>query len=313
MKNIIKFILSLFLVVSFNSCKDSNNTIDEVFQFENGAVLRTLEVLSNTLNSSEPSSFWGVDVEEQDIEDGALLKSVGVYVSIRDLTPDNGTTSASDMFIKTLDASEFDTNTPFGLPRATILVTFAEAEAAMGLSSDDHAPGDIFVFELKLELTDGRIFDASSAASIITGGFFSSPFAYNALILCTPEPGTYRLEMQDAYGDGWQSDGMEVTVGEVTTNYGAGSQNGGTDFFVMTALIDVPVGSTFLTWSWPGDSFPDEVSFQIYAPDGSLLGAFVGTDPLADYGCACNIVEVDGVAAQVAETGLLPVLLCASN
>jgi len=25
-----------------------------------------------------------------------------------------------------------------------------------------------------------------------------------------------------------------------------------------------------------GDSYPGEVSFQIYAPDGSLLGAFAG-------------------------------------
>ncbi|MCH7524340.1 MAG: hypothetical protein IIC74_04850 [Bacteroidetes bacterium] len=298
MKNIIKFILSLFLVVSFNSCEDSNNTIDEVFQFENGAVLRTLEVISNTLNSSDPSSFWGVEVEEQDIEDGALLKSVGVYVSLRDLTPDNGTTVSNDNLVRTIDASEFDTNTPFGLPRITIMVTFGEAEAAMGLTSNDHAPGDIFVFELKLELTDGRIFDASSAASIITGGFFSSPFIYNALILCSPQPGVYTIDMIDTYGDGWQGSQVVANIDGVAHSVSIPSfwdnpsgSVGDPQWSALTATITIPNGTVETTWEYVAGDWPSEVEFQITGPNNEDLGYYGPSEA----------------------PGLLPVTLCAGN
>jgi len=74
MKNIFKILLSLLVVFSFNSCKDSSNTIDTVLsQHETGAVLRTINVIGNTLNSSDDSSTWSVEVEEQDEQDGAFI------------------------------------------------------------------------------------------------------------------------------------------------------------------------------------------------------------------------------------------------
>ncbi len=310
MKNVIKILLSLLLVVSFNSCEDSNNTIDQVFQFETGAVLRTLEVISNTLNSSDASSFWSVSVEEQDKEEGALLQSVDVYVSIRDLSPDNGTTVADDILIKTIDGSSFSTDTPFGLPRAVISATFGEAEAAMGLNSSSHAPGDLFVFELRLNLTDGRIYGADSAASIITGGYFSSPFSYNALILCSPEPGDYLVDMHDSYGDGWQTDsgsggnGLQVTADGTVLQvgmcspYGAGWLGAGEsegcitgDYYDASDVITIPNGTQEAVWNWPGDAY-GEISFEVYAPDGSLV--FEG---------------LQGATAP----GLMPIAVCASS
>jgi hypothetical protein len=39
----------------------------------------------------------------------------------------------------------------------------------MGLSDSDYAPGDLYVFEVRLNLTDGRTFGAADAAGIITG------------------------------------------------------------------------------------------------------------------------------------------------
>ncbi len=303
-----KILLSaLVIMVGFNSCQESDNVIDQVVDgTTNGAVLRTIEVLSNTLNSSDPTSFWGVTVEEQDVEDGALLASVDVTVSLRDLTPDNGTTVADDAFVKTIDASEFSTG-PQGLPRVSIMSTFAEAEAAMGLNSTLHAPGDLFVFSLTLNLTDGRSFGPDAAAGIITGGFFASPYIYNAGIICTPEPGVYTVNMTDTYGDGWQTDGpsggagISVTVTDDNGNetvlqvgmcspYGnaAGSFLDGNaspptgcvlwpagadptaDFTSATGTITVPVGSATAIWEFPGDNW-GEIGFDILAPDGSLL------------------------------------------
>ena len=35
--------------------------------------------------------------------------------------------------------------------------------------------------------------------------------------------------------------------------------------------LNVPVGTQGFAWEYTGDSYPGEVSFQIYAPDNSLL------------------------------------------
>ena len=281
--------MALLVVFSFNSCKDSDNVIDDVFQFETGAVLRTLSVNNAVLNSSEPTSEFSVTVEEQDEQDGALLESVDIYVSIRDLSPENGTTVADDAYVGTIDGSSF-TDGPHGLPRATITTTFGATATAMGLGPDDYAPGDIFEVELRLNLTDGRTFGASSVTGIISGGFFSSPFKYNALITCTPEPGDYTVDMQDSYGDGWQGDGIAVNIDDTTVyvtlpdywTTGEGPYSAGSE------VVNIPDGTSSLTWDYTGDSYPEEVTFQIYGPNAALLGDF-GPEPAP---------------------GLLPVTLC---
>jgi len=290
MKNIIKYLVALLMIVSLNSCNSGNNVIDTVLANETGAILRTINVESNTLNSSIPSTFWSVTVEEQDAQDGALLKSVDVYVSIRDLSPDNGTTVANDFLVKSFDASVFTTG-PVDLPRATISATFGEAASAMGLSAAQMSPGDLFVFELRLNLTDGRTFGASSGTGILSGGYFSSPFKYNALLLCSPEPGDYRVVMHDSYGDGWQTDGgsggsgIQVTIDGVITEVGLCSPYGGAagsfldsttagctqnDGYDAETIVTIPVGAEQATWNFPGDKY-GEIGFEVYGPQGQLL------------------------------------------
>jgi hypothetical protein len=309
MKKIVKILMSLMLVVSFNSCSDGDNVIDEVLVIESGAVLRTLEVISNTLNSSDNSTEFSVSVEEQDNEDGGLMKSVHVYATLKDLTPGNGTTVSDDVLVKTFDASHFTTG-PVGLPRGIVGATFGETMAASGLAASDIEPGDLFVFVLKLELTDGRVFDDTNAGGSITGGFFNSPFKYNALILCSPEPGDYLVDMHDSFGDGWQTDdgnggsGLQVTVDGTIIEVGmcspygaaAGTFTGGTDcvvgdYYDASDTITIPVGAQEATWWFPGDQY-GEISFEVYAPDSTLL--FAGAQ---------------GATAG----GLLPITLCATN
>lgn len=310
MKNTFKLLLALLLVFSLNSCSDSENTIDEVLQYETGAVLRTLEVISNTLNSSDPSTQFSVSVEEQDKEDGGLLKAVHIHATLKDLTPGNGTTISNDVLVKTFEASDF-TPGPHGLPRATLSATYGETIAAAGLLASDIEPGDLFVFVLKLELTDGRVFDDTNAGGSITGGFFDAPFKYNALILCSPEPGDYLVDMHDSFGDGWQTDdgnggsGIQVTIDGTITEVGmcspygaaAGTFAGGTDcvtgdWYEASDVVTIPVGAGEATWFFPGDQY-GEISFEVYAPDTSLLFASGGSGDTA--------------------AGLLPITLCATN
>ena len=316
MKNILKVLSVLLIAVSLTGCdKDPDNVVYEVLEFETGAILRTLSVDNALLNSSDPSTAFVVTVEEQDEQDGGLLESVDIYVSLRDLTPENGTAVSDDKLVTSFDASAFSTS-PVGLPMATLSATYGEAFAALGLPASDISPGDIFTMELRLNLTDGRTFGSDSAGSSVTGGFFSSPFAYNALIICSPEPGDYRVDMFDSFGDGWQTDtgsggsGIKVDIDGTIVTVGMcspyGGSNIGTDmdpangvctgpaslsFYEATATVTVGVGTESATWSFPGDQY-GEIAFDIYAPDDSLVLS-VGTG--------------EGVA------GLLPVTVCATN
>ena len=85
MKNIFKILICSLLMVSF-SCKDSDNTIDDVLDYETGAILRTISVENAVLNSSIPSTAFTAVIEEQDEEDGALLSEVRVLVELREFT-----------------------------------------------------------------------------------------------------------------------------------------------------------------------------------------------------------------------------------
>ena len=180
--------------------------------------------------------------------------------------------------INTIPASAFTTGDK-GLPVATISVTLGETLTALGLGTN-YDVGDVFVIRLSLKLTDGREFSASSSSGSLQGSYFASPFLYSSPILCTPKPGDYVVDMQDSYGDGWQGDGIKVTFdggpndGDVVYVDMLSSYSGGPpccSWTDSTEILNVPDGTEGFTWEYTGDSYPGEVSFQIYAPDGTQL------------------------------------------
>src|SRR5690606_8330616 len=178
MKRIFRNISLLLGMVAISLSCDKNPdhaVYDLVDDPEFGAVLRTLDIENDLLNSSDPNSAFVVLIEEQDEQDGGLMESVDVYVSINDRTPENGTTPPTESLVKTIPASDFTTG-PLGLPRATISATFGEAIAAMGISASEYLAGDVLVFELRLNLTDGRVFGAKSSSSVLSGLYFASPY-----------------------------------------------------------------------------------------------------------------------------------------
>ncbi len=310
MKNTFKILLSLFIVTAITSCAKGEGTIYDVLDYETGAILRTLSVDNALFNSSDNSTAFVVTVEEQDEQDGGLLESVDVYVTLRDLT--GGTTVAVDKYVKTYDASVFTTSA-VGLPQATISANYGETFAALGVTADGVEPGDIFQMELRLNLTDGRTFGKSSAAGIITGGFFSSPFVYNTLIICSPASGDYTVDMHDSYGDGWQTsngsggDGISVDIDGTIVMMGMCSPYGGAagtflesgagtgcvenNGYDATGSVTIPAGTLSATWSWPGDAY-GEISFEVYGPGGEEL--YVGAQ---------------GATAP----GLMPITLCGGS
>jgi len=268
-KQINKIVLLLLSVIVISSCETEDKAIDQVFAgVEYGAVLRKLEITSGSYNLSDLNSAFSVIVEEQDEEYGALLSEVDVYVS----------KGGNEAMVSTVPASAFTIGEK-GLPVTEISVTLGQALDALGLGSN-YGVGDIFGIRLSLKLTDGREFSAAYASGSLQGSYFSSPFFYTSAILCTPKPGDYVVDMQDSYGDGWQGDGIKVTFdggprsGEIVFIDMLSSYSGGPACCGWTSsseTLNVPVGTQGFAWEYTGDSYPGEVSFQIYAPDNSLL------------------------------------------
>jgi hypothetical protein len=273
-KQLNKIVLLLLSVVVLSSCESDDKAIDQVFDgVSYGAVLRKIEIVSASYNLTDLNSAFTIIVEEQDEEYGALLSEVDVYVS-RD---------GNEAMAFSVPASAFTIGDK-GLPVTTISVTLGQALTALGLGSN-YDVGDVYGIRLSLKLTDGREFSAASASGSLQGSYFASPFYYTAPILCTPKPGDYVVDMQDSYGDGWQGDGIKVTFDggprdaevvyiDMLSSYAGGP--GCCSWTSSTETLNVPVGTDGFTWEYMGDSYPGEVSFQIYAPDGSLLGAFAG-------------------------------------
>jgi len=311
MKNIFKFLICSLLMVSF-SCQDSENTIDEVLQYETGAVIRTVEITNQLVNFSDEESAWTATLEVQDgTDDSSLFSSIDFYAELVDYTPDNGTNTTESTLVYTWTPEDFSTG-PVGLPRADVVARWGDIKDALGFTGDEYSPGDLLTFKVYLNLNDGRVFGPSSAAGIITGGFFSSPFKYNALLTCSPAFGDYVVELYDGYGDGWQSTGVEVCVDGDCTQLTV-PQLWPTVTNFVTQTISVPEGTQELTWSWAGDTYPDEVWFVVYGPDGSII--YTGRGEAADgmnlysNGAApSEEVQADGVQMGA---GLLPIALCA--
>ena len=213
-------------------------------------------------------------------------------------TDNNGNgNSQPEALVKTYTAGDFSIGDK-GLPVTDIIVTLGEASTAVGVPN--YGVGDNYKMRLELVLTDGRSFSSSSTSGSLQGSYFSSPFSWGVPILCQPVDGDYLIDMQDSYGDGWQTDdgnggsGLKAVLtladgSELIEEVGMCSPYGGsnigtsmdpamgictgpasTSFYGATATVTIPVGTQLAVWQWPGDTY-GEISFQIYGPAGNLL------------------------------------------
>lgn len=185
MKRILLFICSLCALALFIQCTDGGKAIEEVMEeIERGAVLRNIEYNNIVFNINDANSVYSIVLEEQDIQEGALLKDVSIYIQFVDRTTSEGNFSSQELLLKTMPKSDFQIG-PDGLLRTTLSISFSEALAATGLTLAQAACKDQFEIRLVLNLTDGRSFDTPTAsASILTDDcFFKSPYRYSIPIV----------------------------------------------------------------------------------------------------------------------------------
>ncbi|MGW9684447.1 hypothetical protein [Flagellimonas sp. 2504JD1-5] len=271
--NIKLLALYMFLAMCIISCSEDDKLSLEIQDtVERGAVIRTISIVSGDFNIFDSSSIFEVIIEEQDLEDGALLSDVDVYLSFVDNSEDNGSTSADERLFTTLGASSFSFGDN-GLPRSSFSMTLEEALSSLGITNDPSSVtgGDEVNIRMVLNLTDGRSFtDVNASGNVSGGSFFSSPYVYRAGIKCIPvQPftGNYTLEVSDSFGDGWDGAFITVNIDGDTTDYTITSGSAG------SFDINVPDGTQELVWTYTPGNFESEHSFELFGPNGEVAAA----------------------------------------
>jgi len=206
------------------SCNEGDAVVDNIVDnTERGAILRTIDLISNELPIGVADGSFSVELEVQDQEQGTLINTVEVYVGFRDNTDEIGPgTNVDQSLFDTVDKSTFVTG-DFGLPRFTYSVTLPEMLAFVGRTEDDITGGDQFEVRFELVLSDGRRYSFAQNSGTLTGSFFRSPFLYTPTVICpVPEglyTGTYAL-VQDTpgiFGVTFEDANVEITATGGTT------------------------------------------------------------------------------------------------
>ncbi len=191
--NIIQLLGILGLVFFVSSCEDEDKSpfLRITNPASDAAVLRTIEIQSalrpgGTANANGGSyqfsnldeSFFNLELEYQDAQNGELLDNVEVTLSFEDLDP---------VPFVTLTPADFTRDDVTNLLRTTLSLTATRAEELMGLNrATDVEKGDAYRLELVLNLTNGQVFNSVNLEGNVTGPFFNSPFTYEIPI--GPQP-----------------------------------------------------------------------------------------------------------------------------
>lgn len=264
--NLKLIVLSIITSLAITACDDGDKIIDDILAtVGRGAVLRTVDT-DGELNKFDLDSFFSVEMEEQDVEDGGLLEQVEVFIGITD-NDDDTDLEPAERSILVLPASAFSPG-EFGLPRASFSFTFGEALDALGLDVASIEGGETIDYRLELTLTDGQVFSTGNTTNTVSQRFFSSPFEYKPGINCFPPnvvTGDYTLLLTDTEGDGW-TDGavLTVTIDGTATEYVVPAGERGATF-----TISVPDGSTSLEFNYTQGSDEDteeENGYMITSP-----------------------------------------------
>lgn len=274
----------LFVLLLLVSCGESDNVVDQITdEVTRGAVLRQIEVFSNSFalntadNTLNDGENFSVLLEYQDNENGDLLQQVDVFLGYIDNTDDNGDNNVSEVFVESIDASEFSQGDR-GLPQTTYTITAQEAQSQLGLANAQLGTGgDQFTVRFEILLTDGRSFSNDDNSGTITGSYFNSPFLNRVTVVCAPSrptAGDWVFEMTDAWGDGWNGGSLDVSLDggaptSLTNSTEAADQPASTTDVVN---FNVPDGTETISIMYSPGAFDCEVTYRITSANGNVVG-----------------------------------------
>ena len=277
-KNIFKSCLAALALVAFNSCDTENiNELQKAATEEAGAYARVISISEDTnANISDvASSTFDVEMEFVDEQSGGLVVAYRLFATFRDNTiadefaPDHSINT--EALVYSYDSSSFGQGEVY--PTLAITVRAQDAIAALGLDLDNSDGGDALHYRGEIELSDGRIFSSTNSGKSITSElFYNDAFGFTSQFVCIPPnplPASYAgdwiINGQDDWGDGWNGAAIRVTIDGVATDYGMD------DGASISHTVTVPPGTNSFSWEYISGDWDSEVTFQIFAPNGSKV------------------------------------------
>ena len=146
--------------------------------------------------------------------------------------------------------------------------------------------GGSYASECSYKITDdaGTVLYTSPSGSVMTAGA-TQYTAYCATVQVPQVCGTVYLELYDSYGDGWNGNDMDVTIGATTSTYGMSTGS----FISYTLQIAYQDTADFI-WQ-AGGSYASECSYAVKDGFGTVLysspSGSVMTAGTAQYSAQC--------------------------
>jgi hypothetical protein len=162
------------------SCRDEAKypiDFDQV-NASNGAYVRTIDLKSSKFNLTQLSTAFYEAVYEAGVADKNKFESVDIFVSLTDVTKDNGTTERDEVKLANIPASMWTVDAESGLPRFNYKVMATDIYSALNLTESDVSFGDIFTIRESINY-NGVAFSVDNVSADLSGGpFYSSPFEH---------------------------------------------------------------------------------------------------------------------------------------
>lgn len=261
MKNIIKKFGILFAGVALvlSSCEEERTVYDPV----SGQTVASFSTTS--VNMGVPTEGTSVDIEVTASTQSDSDRTITVEV-------DPASTASADQY--TISS----TSIPAG-----------EFSGVITVQGNFDALPEEGARQLILNITDvSNSNDLTFGAGTVTISLFRQ-------CETAPTPGIWTINMEDSYGDGWQTTtgdggpGITVTLSNGTvfevglctpyeasdfecTGFNNPYDSGVRDWTSGTATIEIPEGIESAEWYFPGDNW-EEISFTIVAPNGNTVAS----------------------------------------
>jgi len=251
MKKIINKISVLFIALSLFACTEGDKVIDQVLtQTEiGGGVLRTLTISSPTIALGNAASKFAAVVEIQDVNKSLDTDKIDVYVRFKDNNPADGNNTKAEVLLKSISSTSFTQGTREFL-NASIEVTLSELKSKLSITDAQYTGGDQFIVRLAQVMKDGKVFTNTNTAGTVKGSaFFSSPFEYNANVVC---PITESLAGEHTY----------VTTNMKAAGAACGTSVSGTVIFTETTTPGVYTISDLSFGMFGSSCYSDSPAFK---------------------------------------------------
>lgn len=261
MKSNFKYIFGLVLLtLGIAACEDNDKNPLNVFELEDSAAPYVRILLDETIVAKGDLASSSLSGTVDDPSDNVASWELSV-------TLESGGVSTDTVQLTTL--TEFPSD---------ISIPYTDIASALGITVDDISGGDFIRFLGESTGVDGTVTTVENYSATVTGQPEQlQAFNFIVLVKCSPisgttVPGTWVIDMQDLYGDGWDGAFVTFEIDGVATDYTFTAGD------AATFNVDVPEGTSSLVISYTSGAFEEEHVYTIETPDGEVLGPF-GPNP----------------------------------